>query len=184
MALLVIGCSDGGQFEPAEKHTSANKHSTLKISCPEFKNGEGIPVRYTCMGENISMPLHISGVPENTKSLALIFDDPDASRGAYVHWVMFNIPPNIRELPRNCENELGFDIDQVKIAHPYWGPCPPIGMTHHYSLRLYALDTLFDVGKEYVPVQWVTELSDKMQGHILDEAVYIGRFSRNKEITF
>ncbi len=191
--LLFYGCS-----KTEDKHVTLDAKNTasetgelnetddsgFKISCPEFKNGEGIPEKYSCMGDAISPPLVIEGTPDAAKSLALIFDDPDAPRGTFYHWMLFNIPPEFAYFPIDFDNTPEMAKSPIKAAQLYYPPCPPLGETHRYYIRLYALDTMLNVGDKFEAVYWAKHLQDVMQGHILAEAVYMGRFSRNKLITY
>ena len=166
------------------EETAISNESGFKITCPEFKNGEGIPEQYTCMGDAISPPLAIEGTPADAKSLALIFDDPDAPRGTFYHWMLFNIPPDFAYFPIDFDNTEEMAKSPIKAAQLYYPPCPPLGETHRYFIRLYALDTVFSVGDNFEAAYWAKHLQEEMQGHILAEAVYMGRFSRNKPITY
>lgn len=114
--------------------------NVFSLTSPAFRNGQSIPSRYTCDGEDISPPLQIANVPEGTKSLALIVDDPDAPRGTWTHWILFNIPPGTTTIPENSAPGIQGVNDNEEIK--YGGPCPPQGR-HRYYFRLYALaDTL------------------------------------------
>ncbi|OQX51278.1 MAG: phosphatidylethanolamine-binding protein [Candidatus Aminicenantes bacterium 4484_214] len=151
---------------------------SLELKSPVFEEGGWIPEKYTCDGENVSPPLEWNGLPDGTASLALICDDPDAPMGTWVHWVVFNIPPETNGLPENVppERELrqggrqGIN-DFRKIG--YGGPCPP-GGTHRYYFKLYALDCSIDL------LAGITKdnLVAAMEGHILEQAILMGRYSR------
>lgn len=150
----------------------------MEIKSPAFKEGESIPAKYTCDNVDISPPLAWSMVPSGTGAFALISDDPDAPAGTYVHWVLFNLPGNLRELSENVpkietlknrssqgRNDFG------KIG--YGGPCPP-GGTHRYYFKLYALDNELDAK----PGITKKELLKAMEGHILEQAQLMGRYKR------
>lgn len=145
----------------------------MKIFSSAFKNNERIPAKYTCDGENINPPLGISDTPENAKSLALIVNDPDAPRGTWTHWTIWNIDPNIREIAADSTppNTIEGVTDFGKPG--YGGPCPPSG-THRYFFKIYALDTKIDLA----PSKKVNELKKAMEKHILDSAEIIGLYSR------
>jgi len=151
---------------------------SLVLKSAAFSEGGWIPEKYTCDGDNVSPPLEWSGIPAGTATLALICDDPDAPMGTWVHWVVFNIPPETDGLPENVppERELrqgglqGIN-DFRKIG--YGGPCPP-GGTHRYFFKLYALDCRPDLPAGITKSQ----LMAAMEGHILDQAVLMGRYSR------
>lgn len=147
----------------------------LKIKCPSFENEHEIPEKYTCDGEDISPELKWSGLPEGTKSLALIVDDPDAPEQTYVHWVVYNIPPwtkgleeGIETLPNGADAGLN---DWHKST--YGGPCPPIGR-HRYFFKLYALDTVLSDLK--IPSK--VSLEKKMKDHIIEKTVLMGTYKR------
>jgi len=137
-----------------------------------------IPEKYTCDGSDISPPLSWSGVPDNTQSIALISDDPDAPMGTWVHWVLFNIPPDVDTLPENIPQEEELEngakqgiTDFFRIG--YGGPCPP-GGTHRYYFKLYALDTMLDAEAGITK----KELLELMEGHILAQGQLMGRYQR------
>lgn len=142
----------------------------IKVTSPAFKEGENIPSLYTCDGKNINPPLHIDGLPEGTKSLALIVDDPDAPHGTWVHWVVWNIPPtnDIRE--NTVPGQQGLNDFQRTT---YGGPCPPSG-THRYFFKVYALDQLLTLP----PRATKNELESAMKNHILSNGQIMGRYAR------
>lgn len=150
----------------------------MRVKSPAFKNGAMIPSKYTCDGINISIPLVFEDIQSNTQSLAIIMDDPDAPRGVFVHWVVYNISPSIEELPENIPNEPVFDHgirqgvgDFGKIG--YGGPCPPNG-AHRYFIKVYALD----ISLEIRPGITKSELLNLISGHVVDEAVLMGIYER------
>ena len=148
------------------------------ISSPAFENGQMIPVKYSCKGENVSPPLAWSGAPAGTKSFALIMDDPDAPSGIFVHWVVFNIPATAAGLgervsPSGKLPDATIQGVNGRQATGYTGPCPPWGK-HRYFFKLYALDTLLGLGSSADK----RGLLGAMQGHILAEAQLLGHFSK------
>ena len=154
----------------------------MELTSKAFKNGGEIPSKYTCQGEDISPPLSWSGVPSATKSLALIVDDPDAPDPAnpkmtWVHWVLFNIPPQVTALPEGVkEAELPPGVKSgLNDWHRtgYGGPCPPIGR-HRYFFKLYALDTVLDG----LDLPSKAELEAAMNGHVLAKAVLMGTYKK------
>ncbi len=155
----------------------------LNIKSSAFEEGKAIPTRYTCEGENVSPPLNWQGVPENAKSLVLIVDDPDAPDPAepkrtWVHWVLFNIPPQIDGLPEGANSEtlpdgVGEGINDWNRAG-YGGPCPPIGR-HRYYHKLYALDkTLRDLQR-----LTKAEVLAAMKGSVIAEAQLMGTYQKS-----
>src|SRR5512137_619908 len=108
----------------------------LILTSPAFKNNQTIPIKYTSNGPN--PPLTIEGIPEATKSLALILDDPDAPRGTFDHWIIWNIPPTQNKIAENTSPGIeGLNSAQ---ENRYIGPYPPPGKPHHYIFRIYAVD--------------------------------------------
>jgi len=142
----------------------------MEITSPAFKHNEYMPAKYTCEGEDINPPLIISGIPERTKSLALIMDDPDAPIGVWVHWVVFDITPITRIEEKSVPGKLGTTNSGRKDYH---GPCPPSG-THRYFFKIYALDTQLNLKEGITKGQ----LEKAMQGHILGKAELIGLYKR------
>ncbi len=150
----------------------------LIVSSSAFQAGELIPKKFTCDGEEVSPPIAWSDVPKETKSVALISDDPDAPRGTWVHWVIFNIPPNAKGLPENIQprstlpdgSRQGMN-DSREIG--YGGPCPPSG-THRYYFKVYALNTTLTLESGATKAQ----LLKAMEGHILGEGEVMGRYKR------
>ncbi len=144
----------------------------LKLTSSAFKNEGRIPDKYTCMGEDISPPLEINGVPEGAKSLVLIIDDPDAPMGTWDHWVVFNIPL-ISKIEENSVPQGGVQgINDFK-KHDYGGPCPPSG-THVYMFKLYALDITLDLDEDSGKV----DVENAMEGHVLAQTKLLGTYSK------
>ena len=145
----------------------------MKLSSTAFKEGETIPRRYTCDGDNESPPLAWEGAPPQAKSMALIMDDPDAPSGSFVHWVLYDIPPAFSELR---EGVKGFGVlganSYRKVS--YNGPCPPHGLVHRYFFKVYALDQLLKLR----PGATKADVERAMQGHILDQAQLTGKYGR------
>ncbi len=158
--------------------TEGGGKMTISITSTAFTEGEMIPRDYTCDGRNISPPLAFADIPEGAKSLAIIFDDPDAPMGTWVHWVLYNIPTAVSELPpgissaKVLQNGAQHGVNSFS-KFGYGGPCPPSG-THRYYFKLYALDT------ELMQEAGLTkdELLDAMRGHVLAEGQLMGRYKR------
>ena len=149
------------------------KKDALTLSSPAFEHNGTIPAKYTCDGVNVNPPVLIEHVPAGTKSLALIVDDPDAPAGTWVHWILWNMDPAMKEVkegsvPRGAQQGLN-DFRQ----HEYSGPCPPSG-THRYFFRLYALDTTLTVPSNATKA----DLEKSMRGHIIGQAHIIGLYRR------
>lgn len=151
----------------------------ITLTTPAFKEGETIPIKYTCVGQDVSPPLRWSSPPRGTKSLVLIVDDPDAPVGTWVHWVFFNIPAHEGELPEGVPPKEALPnggrqgMNDFKRVG-YGGPCPPPGKPHRYFFRLYALDTTLDLKPRATKLQ----VLEACKGHILAEAQLMGRFGR------
>lgn len=150
----------------------------IEITSTAFDEGGMIPVKYTCDGPDMSPPLAWRSVPETTVSIALVCDDPDAPMGIWVHWVLFNLPPEIKELLENLppkeilSNGAKQGMNDSRSIG-YSGPCPP-GGTHRYYFKVYALDTKLDLE----PGVDKKELLEAMEGHILAEGQLMGRYQR------
>ncbi len=150
----------------------------MRISSTVFEEGGMIPARYTCDGADISPPLSWSGIPEETRSLALISDDPDAPAGVWVHWVVYNIPSASTGLPERVPKEKTLTDGSLQGSNDfrrigYGGPCPPSG-THRYFFKLYALDQRLDLAPGASKAQLLTA----MEGHILGEVQLMGKYQR------
>jgi Raf kinase inhibitor-like YbhB/YbcL family protein len=151
----------------------------LKLTSSAFDDNQSIPRKYTCDAENLSPSLAWSGAPEATRQFVLIVEDPDAPRGSWVHWVIYEIPGDVTALPEGLakvpyiesvgkqgENDFG------KIG--YDGPCPPPGRAHRYIFKLYALDNELDLPDGASK----DEIERAIQGHILSLGQLIGLYSR------
>lgn len=150
----------------------------IKVKSPAFQDGGNIPARYTCDGPDVSIPLSWEGIPDGTKAIALIADDPDAPAGTWVHWVMWNIPPTATGLPEGLPKEPKLKDGSIQGIndfgrHGYGGPCPPSG-THRYYFKVYALDCNIDLPASAQK----QDLLEAMKGHILAEGQLMGRYSR------
>ena len=147
--------------------------AALHITSLAFQDNGTIPRQYTCDGEDISPPLVIENVPQETQSIALISDDPDASMGMWVHWVVWNIDPSTKEIAENAVPQGAVEGMNDFKKHAYGGPSPPSG-THRYFFKVYALDTMLDIS----PNSQKSDLEKAMKGHILAEGQIIGLYKR------
>ena len=153
---------------------------TFVLSSPAFTNNGDIPRKHTCDGDGVSPVLMWSGTPPNTKSLALIVEDPDAPdpaapRMTWVHWLLYNLPPTTTGLGEGLHHE-GLPRGALEGINSwnrlgYGGPCPPIGR-HRYFHKLYALDTVLPEIKSATK----EKLESAMQNHILADAVLMGTY--------
>jgi len=152
----------------------------MKLTSPVFKHQALIPFAYTCEGQNISPRLEWTEQPQLTRTLALIMDDPDATSGTWVHWVIFNIPSTSNSLEESFPKELEFQNGTRQGVNSsgligYTGPCPPSG-THRYIFKLYALERVLDLEAGSTK----DDLLKAMQNHILEETHLIGLYQRSR----
>jgi Raf kinase inhibitor-like YbhB/YbcL family protein len=165
--------------------STGEKTVNILITSDAFLEGEVIPTKYTCDGDDLSPHLTWSDIPPNTKSLALICEDPDAPSGMFTHWILFDIPPTVIELPegvsaaeRLANGAVQGQNDFKRIG--YGGPCPPSSDSpHRYYFRLYALDTELHLQagarrEDVVPA---------MVGHVLATGHLMGTYKRKQART-
>lgn len=180
--LLLLLLSAGGIIGCKRNSSEARPEGAamkIELSSTAFREGETIPKQYTGDGKDVSPPLRWAEPPQGTKSFALICDDPDAPGRTWVHWVLFNLPADARELPddtpttetlpngaKQGKNDFG------KIG--YGGPAPPPGKPHRYFFKLYALDTQLDLPSGATKDQVLAA----MKGHTLAEGQLMGRYGR------
>ena len=162
----------------------------MRLTSSAFAYGAMIPVKHTCDSLDISPQLTVSGIPPKAISLVLICDDPDAPMGTWVHWVMFNLSPELAELPEGITDGIspGFGKDTSGTAKHgvndfkrfgYGGPCPPKGSVHRYFFKLYALDTFLEFDKDQITGGiTVDALTLKMKDHIVAETHLMGKYKR------
>ena len=169
IALLIVGCLifAGGEV------------MALELKSAAFKDGDIIDAKYTCSGADVSPQLSWSEIPDGTQSFALICDDPDAPGMTWVHWVVYDIPAGVIELPEDVPADEALSngakqgmTDFRKIG--YGGPCPPPGGPHRYYFKLYALDAMLDLESGLTK----KELLQAINGHVLGEAKILGHFRR------
>ena len=142
----------------------------LSVKSPAFENNKLIPAKYTCDGDNVNPPLIIEGAPDETKSIVLIVDDPDAPMGTWDHWIVWNIPPTSRIEENTIPGTEGMNSSR---KHAYGGPCPP-GGTHRYFFKIYALDTKLDLNSN----SRKKDVEKAMQSHILAKGELVGLYHR------
>lgn len=180
-AIMLSSCKgetpSSNNVQPSNQATGGKK-AQMKVTSKAFQDGGMIPKQYTCEGANISPPLAWDVVPEKTKSIALVTEDPDAPGKTFIHWVAFNIPASARELPENIpaqENISGGGRqgtnDFKKVG--YGSPCPPSG-THRYYFKLYALDTELTLDSSATKDQ----LLKAIDGHVLGEGQLMGKYQK------
>jgi Raf kinase inhibitor-like YbhB/YbcL family protein len=171
---LMIGC--GEQKRGGEEPDIPKGVPTMQLTSTAFKEGEAIPASHGNEDQNLSPPLKWSDVPPNVKSFALICDDPDAPRGTWVHWILFNIPADTRELKSAADGKVNIagavqgKNDFKELG--YGGPAPPSG-THRYYFKLYALDKTLDLKEGATKDDVVKAVKD----HIVAQGQLMGKFS-------
>lgn len=151
---------------------------TLEITSSSFEQGQNIPQKHTCIGNDVSPQIAWNGAPEGVESYAIIADDPDAPMGTWVHWVVYNIPADVNELQENFPKDEKLDNGIMQGMSDfgkteYGGPCPP-GGTHRYYFKVYAIDKKLDAE----PGLSKKKLLKAMEGHILAEGQLMGKFSK------
>jgi Raf kinase inhibitor-like YbhB/YbcL family protein len=162
---------------PSHTHYSPS----FVLDSPAFGPGEDIPERYTCEGEGLSPPLRWIGFPQSTRAFALVVEDPDANypgapQGAYVHWIVFNLPASVTSLEEGVKKLPGgarFGLNQGGQA-TFGGPCPPRGR-HRYRHRIYALDDFLRLSSPDKK-----GLERAMEGHVLGMAELVGFYEKRK----
>lgn len=147
---------------------------TMNIISTAFENNELIPKIYTCDGKKINPPLLFSNIPDNAQSLVLIMEDSDAPNGTFVHWIVFNIPPMVREISEHSTPDASIEGATSAGTPGYVSPCPPSGI-HHYIFTLYALDVILQIGQESDHAG----LTQAMEEHILEKAQVVGLYKRS-----
>ncbi|GFO57452.1 hypothetical protein GMSM_44590 [Geomonas sp. Red276] len=145
----------------------------FKLTSPAFNHGTMIPSKYTCDGDNVSPYLVVHGVPAEAKSLALVVEDPDAPSGLYIHWLLWNIPIEVKEIKEHTVPFNAVEGLNSNQGFGYEGPCPPSG-THRYYFRLYALDIKLRLKEGALRA----DLDAAMEGHILGAAGLMETYSR------
>lgn len=143
------------------------------LTSPSFTNGASIPAKFTCQGEDINPELDIANVPPDAQSLVLIVDDPDSPGGDFVHWMLWNIPPDVMKIKENFLPVRATQGQNSGGENEYMGPCPGTGC-HHYVFHLYALDSTLDIQ----PNISRDELDRHIAKHKIDYAELIGMYQK------
>lgn len=151
----------------------------MELVSGAFESGDSIPRKYTCDGDNISPPLSWRFVPDEANALVLVCDDPDAPEGPFVHWVLYDLPVDIRRLEEDVPRRDRLASGGVQGRNGsgkigYSGPCPPRGSAHHYYFRLYALDQSLNLP----PGATRQQVLNRIEGHVLDNARLLGLYGR------
>jgi len=145
----------------------------MKIHIPSFEFNGKIPVKFTCDGINVNPEIQIEDIPQETKSLVLIVDDPDSPSGNWSHWVVWNIKPETRIVKENSTPDGGITGVNDFLKKEYGGPCPFQG-EHRYFFKIFALSKILNISDKSVK----TEVEKAMEGNILEGSEFIGRYSR------
>lgn len=154
---------------PIPIHT---KMKTLEVASSAFGHEGFIPSRYTCDGRNINPSILVKNIPPETKSLALILDDPDAPLRTWVHWLVWNIQPS-RQIKEN--SAPGVEGNNDFGMNHYGGPCPPSG-THRYFFKVYALDDVLELTGTVTK----DKLEKAMSSHIIGFGELVGLYKREQ----
>ena len=175
--ILLSSCKEDNNDD---SKTKGDIKMDIKITSPAFEDGGMIPAKYTCDGSDISPPLGWENIPADAESIALICDDPDAPMGTFVHWVMYNVPADKGSLEENiADDETLDDGTRQGISSfgktGYGGPCPPSG-THRYFFKIYALDVKINTNG----IMDKKSLLNAMDGHVVAEGKFMGRYTRQK----
>jgi Raf kinase inhibitor-like YbhB/YbcL family protein len=185
VAILFITIQKNNDKDANQNHALIKTNKTpmdetnIIVRSPAFKHEETIPSKYTCDGENMSPPIAIDNVPDNTSSIVLIMDDPDATNGeTWDHWVVFNIPENLTRIGEGEEPKEGVPGNNSWGNTGYGGPCPPEESgPHRYFFKVYALDSSLRLQKGATK----KEILDAMQGHIVAKGELMGKYARMKK---
>jgi Raf kinase inhibitor-like YbhB/YbcL family protein len=144
----------------------------MRITSQAFENGEEIPIKYTMYGENRIPPLHLEDIPSRTRSLAVIVDDPDAQRGTFNHWLLFNMDPRVHDIKEDSVPVMATQGRNDFGETEYDGPQPPSG-EHRYMFKAYALDTVLPL----VHGASRPDLDREMREHIVDSCTLMGKYA-------
>lgn len=170
LSALLVACAAGEESVGEDVPLSSN---LLTLTSPAFGEGERIPARYTCDGADEPPPLTWTDIPTGVATYALVMDDPDAPGQTWVHWVLFNIPEDIRELPDGETSSAGVGGENSWGDIGYGGPCPPDG-EHRYFFKLYALDVELDLAAGADK----DALLGAIEGHVLAQGQLMGTYER------
>jgi len=176
LAFLCVACAGNDNRNAVKEEKIA---MTIQLTSSDFAEGRPIPEKYTCDGADISPPLKWTNIPQGAKSLALVCDDPDAPAGTWVHWVLYELPPAVTEMPEGVPttetifNGAKQGVNDFKRIG-YGGLCPPRGGPHRYFFRLCALDAELQLKAKATK----KDLLRAMEGHILAEGQLMGTYKR------
>jgi Raf kinase inhibitor-like YbhB/YbcL family protein len=146
------------------------------VTSSAFPHGGTIPEKYSCDGQDVSPQLEWSGAPDRTRSFVLLCDDPDAPKGPFAHWILYDIPVTTTKIEEGATN-VGTSGTNDFGNSGYGGPCPPQGTAHHYAFHVYAVDVP-SIGKPGMSRQG---LIDAMEGHVIGDAELVGEYQRKRK---
>ena len=147
--------------------------SGMKITSSAFSNHQAIPTTFTCNGDNTNPPLQFSDIPSQAKSLVLLVEDPDAPQPNWLHWLVYNIPPQTTSIAQNSLPDQATQGTNDFDTTRYQGPCPPLGQ-HRYNFKLYALDQ----ATSFPPGSTRQAIESAIDGHVIATAELIGIYQR------
>lgn len=180
LGLTLIACTPDRSNDAADDSDSMlpPNAKVMQLKSANFNANSPMPEKYTCQGEGISPDLSWDAPPAEARSLTLIVDDPDAPNGTFVHWVLYDLPPDVRQLPEAIEpkpilNQGGVQGKNDFGSYGYGAACPPNG-THRYVFKLYALDMILDLP----PGATKAEVLQAMQSHILAGGELVGVYGK------
>jgi Raf kinase inhibitor-like YbhB/YbcL family protein len=171
--LILVTTLDGCKNQDTTLSQEGEVEMSIQVTSNAFSEGSEIPRIYTCDDQNVSPPITWTGVPSDTVSLALIMDDPDAPMGTWVHWVLYNLSPELAALEQGKKGD-GTEGKNDFSRLGYGGPCPPKGSNHRYFIKLYALDSMLDLKEGATKAQ----VESAMRGHILAQGQLMGKYGR------
>jgi len=178
--ILLMPMASCGNSVTRSEQVQESSTPGFQLESSAFKEGATIPKQFSCSGENISPALRWTAPPPGTRSFVLIVDDPDAPGGVWTHWVVYNLPALVREIPENVPKQDDIPGGGLQGRNSfgkvgYGGPCPPPGKAHRYFFHLYALDTVLSLkagaGKQ--------DVLNAAKGHIRARTELMGRFGRS-----
>lgn len=173
LAVLVAagGCRKAATADPAPK--------TLRVTSTDITDGKVIPKQFTCDGGSVSPELAWAKAPENSRSFAVIVQDPDAPGGTFVHWLIYDLPPEVLGVKQGIAAKAQLPDGSMQGVNSgkgigYYGPCPPVGKAHRYVFTVYAVDEMLSVP----PGADEQEVMKAMRGHVLAEGKLTGRYGK------
>lgn len=169
VAIFLIGCQESKEYQGVWENNKTTEVADMKIMSNDFKEGDMIPKKFSCQGDDINPHLFWENAPEGTKSFALVVEDPDAPSGTFIHWILKDIPADVREIPQG--ETIGTEIPNSMGRGKYGGPCPPSGI-HRYLFKLFALDT------DKLNAKTRTEFYQQVNIHSIEETQLMAKYQK------